>query len=353
MTPQETVRPYFKTLQLDESRRLVDALSLCGAVLGYWGLHGLSENKLRKFQSKESRRNAYIPFDIPKKSGGMRHIKAPEEKLKQIQQTLNLLLQTICTVSPQAMGFVPGRSVRDNADLHCGQSLIFNCDLRDFFPSITKEMVRTTLHRELASYTPSREVISMICSLATAPREDGVEALPQGAPTSPVLSNLVLKNLDRRLAGLAEKCGCRYSRYADDITFSSDCREIPTDAILAIIADEGMEINDRKTQLQTPDQRHEVTGLTVIDKVNVPRKYIKQLRTLLHLWESRGLDEAQEIFTRDLCNGEEKDLTNVINGKINYLCMIKGREDSTYRRLKQRFRILMQQLKQSKAETNS
>lgn len=91
-----------------------------------------------------------------------------------------------------------------------------------------------------------------------------------------------------------------------------------------------------------------MTGLTVGDKVNVSRTYIKQLRTLLHLWESRGLEQAQTIYTRDFCNGIKTDLVRAINGKINYLLMIKGREDSTYRRFKSRFRALTKAMKSNR-----
>ncbi len=347
MTKIDLIKPYLTELTLDEPCKFVEALGMCGAILGFWGFGGITGNQLRHFMSKSARAEAYIEFDVPKKSGGVRRISAPIEKLKQIQQALNLMLQAICEVSPAAMGFVPGRSIRTNAEAHIGSSVIFNCDLKDFFPSITKVMVWRTLWDELKPLNPAPEVINLIGTLVTAPRtDDGEEVLPQGAPTSPVISNLVLKTLDRRMIGFAKKNGYRYTRYADDITFShpeayNPKRPIQSDAILSIIEDCGLTVNTKKTVIQTLSGRREVTGLTVGEKVNVSRKYVKQLRTLLHLWEQRGFEEAQTIYTRDFCGDVYTDLGEVINGKINYICMIKGRNDSTYRRLKYRYRRLI------------
>lgn len=349
MAHTEEVRPYLTEMTLDKRHQLAHALGVCGAVIGLCGLNGISCRLLQRYQTKAARKAAYISFDIPKKSGGNRHICAPVQELKQIQQMLNFMLQTLCEVSGQATGFVEGRSVRTNAEMHVGQKLVFNCDLKNFFPSITKDMVYRTLKSDLEAYGAANEVINTICNLVTVPREDGIEALPQGAPTSPVISNLVLKNLDRRLSCFAQKHGYRYSRYADDITFSHShtyCAMMPEriEAIFKIIEDEGLTVNQEKTRISTHNERMEVTGLTVGDKVNVSRKYVKQLRTLLHLWESRGLEQAQRIYIRDFCHGVETDFIRVVNGKINYLLMIKGRQDSTYRRFKARFRALTKAL---------
>lgn len=356
MSKQLDIGQDLKELMLDEPKQLVNALDLCGMELGIWGINGLSDNRLRRFMSKRARKAAYIEFDIPKKTGGVRRISAPVEELKEIQQALNLFLQAVCEVSPAAMGFVLGRSIVTNAEAHVGSSVIFNCDLKDFFPSITKTMVRKTLTTELRYTNLSKDVINRICNLVTAPRPDGVEALPQGAPTSPVISNLVLKQLDRRLIGFADKNGYRYTRYADDITFSRKGRfssdaPIKSETILAIIEDSGFSVNPKKTVIQTPSTRREVTGLKVGKKVNVSRRYVKQLRVMLYLWESRGLTEAQMIVRNEFLHGSNADLTKIINGKINFLRMVKGHEDPTYRRFKHRYRTLMKQLKKDNNTT--
>ena len=230
--------------------------------------------------------------------------------------------------------------------MHVGQACVYNIDLENFFPSITKAMVRSALHRELGRFLASNDVVNIICSLCTRPDVDGNEVLPQGAPTSPVLSNIVLKSLDRDMQRLAKKAGFRYSRYADDITFShsNEIRRVSPyweAQIHSIVEKYGLTINTAKTKTLKRGSRQEVTGVVVSDKINVPRQYVKQLRTLLHLWEKYGYEQAQEIYTRDFCKGEIKNLASVINGKINYLEMIKGKEDTTYRRFKHRYRILM------------
>lgn len=184
------------------------------------------------------------------------------------------------------------------------------------------------------------------------PNSSGIEVLPQGAPTSPVLSNIVLKSLDKDMSMLAERMECKYSRYADDITFSHSKpirRMSPfwQSRIYNIIAKHGLKVNEKKTKTFVPGTRQEVTGVVVSDKINVPRSYIKQLRVLLHLWEKYGYVQAQIIFTRDFCKGMEKNLVNVIDGKINYLEMIKGKEDSTYRKFKIRLNRLQRKEKQN------
>lgn len=149
--------------------------------------------------------------------------------------------------------------------------------------------------------------------------------------------------MDEELSRCAELGKCRYTRYADDITFSHN-REVRKFSpylqfrIRSIIEKHGLKINEKKTKVLVQGERLEVTGVTVSEKkANVARKYIKQLRTLMHLWDKYGYEQAQAIFNRDFCNGVPKSLTSVINGKINYLCMIKGKTDFTYRRYKYRY----------------
>ncbi len=347
----DIVKAYLKDICLDEPKKLSKLIGTCGAILGFWGISGgFPLSKINKFLSKSSREASYVDFEIPKKAGGVRKISAPVESLKQIQQSLNLLLQALCEVSPEATGFVPGRSIVTNATAHLGSSVVFNCDLENFFPSITIEMVHRTLNGELKCYKPSCRVLSILSRLMTVPRTDGVEALPQGAPTSPYISNLILKPLDKRLSKFAENNGYRYTRYADDITFSragsfNPCFPMKTDTILSIIEDFGLNVNHKKTRLSFSSGHMEVTGLSFGMKVNVSRRYIKQLRILLHLWESRGYREAQTIYMRDFVGGNDTKLASVINGKINYLRMVKGPDDTTYLHFKYRYRNLINQLK--------
>lgn len=345
MMPREIIDDYMKDRTIGSRQDFFEAVHTCGYLLDCWALTERRDHVIRKFQPARVRAASYVEFAIPKKAGGTRTISAPVKPLKDAQRAVGALLQSLFTPSNAAAGFIAGRSVAYNARHHLHQSCMLNLDLENFFPSITKAMVRTALRQELSDRITSSEVINMICNLCTVPNEAGIEVLPQGAPTSPVLSNIVLKRLDRRLSAFAAAHGYNYTRYADDITFSHD-RPIRRfspffmDKIRAMIEDCGLKINGRKTSLRVKGERLEVTGLTVGEKVNVSRRYVKQLRTLLHLWEQFGYDRAQQIYRNDFCQGTGKELRMVVYGKINYLSMIKGKDDSTYIGYRNRFRRL-------------
>ncbi len=177
--------------------------------------------------------------------------------------------------------------------------------------------------------------------------------LPQGAPTSPVITNIVCQRLDHLLTGVANRFGLRYSRYADDITFSSQHNVYRKDGefiaeLQRIIADQGFYIKESKTRLQKDGHRKEVTGLLVHEKVNVQTRYIKQLRMWLYYWDRYGLEKAQFLFAGQY----EKDkghvkkagssLVAVVGGKLEYLKMVKGNNDAVYLALFDRYQKLLE-----------
>lgn len=175
--------------------------------------------------------------------------------------------------------------------------------------------------------------------------------LPQGAPTSPVITNIVCQRLDYLLSGVAKRFGLKYSRYADDITFSSMHNVYQQESdflkeLHRIIAEQGFYIKESKTRLQKDGYRKEVTGLLVNEKANVQQRYIKQLRMWLYYWESYGYERAYGFFLQQY--GEDKghiikgkpDMTNVIAGKLDYLKMVKGNENDMYLKLRFRFNAL-------------
>lgn len=175
--------------------------------------------------------------------------------------------------------------------------------------------------------------------------------LPQGAPTSPVITNIVCQRLDYLLSGVAKRFGLKYSRYADDITFSSMHNVYqPQSEFLKelhrIIAEQNFHIKESKTRLQKDGYRKEVTGLLVNDKVNVQQRYIKQLRMWLYYWERYGYERASGFFLQQYIadkghvkNGKP-DMANVISGKLDYLKMVKGADNELYQKLKTRFEKL-------------
>jgi retron-type reverse transcriptase len=176
--------------------------------------------------------------------------------------------------------------------------------------------------------------------------------LPQGAPTSPVITNIVCQRLDYLLTGLAKRFGLKYSRYADDITFSSLHNVYQKDGefiteLHRIIADQYFQVNEKKTRLQKQGYRQEVTGLVVNEKANVPQRYIKQLRMWLYYWERYGYNRAYEFFLQQYIADKKHilkgkpDMANVIGGKLDYLKMVKGGGNEMYCKLKNRLNTLL------------
>jgi retron-type reverse transcriptase len=175
--------------------------------------------------------------------------------------------------------------------------------------------------------------------------------LPQGAPTSPVFSNIVCQKLDHRLTGVAKRFNLKYTRYADDITFSSMHNVYQEKGdflkeLTRIIKDQNFDIKESKTRLQKTGYRQEVTGLVVNEEVNVRKKYVKQLRMWLYYWEKYGYAKAEAIFLRDYfkekghVKSTKPNFQNVFSGKLEYLKMVKGNSNSTYLSLNKRFEQL-------------
>ena len=279
----------------------------------------------------------YRHFNIKKKSGGTRLITAPKTKAyKHILHYVNEILKSLYTPSYYATGFTPGRSVLTNAQVHIGKNI--------HQPRVWKRLQLKPFNFPV----PVANLIAGLCCMKeTVENEDGSKAyryvLPQGAPTSPIITNMICDTLDRRLAGLAKRFGLNYTRYADDITFSSMHNVYQMDGdfwieLKRIIAIQGFTINEKKTRLQKRGFRQEVTGLVVNEKPNVTRRYTREIRDLLHIWQRYGYNDAFARFypkykvERPSKKGNP-DLANVIGGKLMYLKMVKGEDDKVYQRL--------------------
>ncbi len=316
-------------------------------------------NQFRRFRN----------FKIKKKSGGVRLITSPNnESYKILLSCINILLKAIYSPSEHAMGFTEGRSVVTNSERHKGQNYIYNIDLKDFFPSIDQARVWKRLQLKPFNFsTTIASLIAGMCSMKTDFEGDnGIKTtryvLPQGSPTSPIITNMICDNLDRRLAGVAKRFGLKYSRYADDITFSSmhNVYQKNGDFIVElnrIITDQGFQINESKTRLQKKGARQEVTGIIVSDKLNVTQKYVRDIRNILYMWDRYGYNIAFSKFYPKYKSekGHTKkgapDMTSVIEGKLLYLKMVKGEADSVYQRLYNKFQYLINK-PTDKAESN-
>ncbi len=217
----------------------------------------------------------YRNFTLRKKTRGKRQIHAPIRALKGIQRwILNELLENI-PVNSSAKGFVTGSSIVDNAKLHVNKLYVLNIDLKDFFPSVKSPQVYRVFFDRLG-YRPV--VASILTNLTTLNN-----SLPQGAPTSPYLSNLVCDEMDRRIEAYCGKNNLAYSRYADDLTVSGNQRLNFVFPVLSrIISEYGFKINSRKIRYSHRGNRMMVTGLTVNDKVSIPRGQRKIYRAIFH-----------------------------------------------------------------------
>ena len=255
------------------------------------------------FHSEASTVTHYVRFHVPKKSGGMRELSAPHHDLAATQQWILMHILEKIPTHDAAHGFVPGRGTMSNATPHVGRATVINLDLKDFFPSITFPRVKG-IFQELG-YSPAvSTVLALLCTECPRRKVEyngktyhvatGLRALPQGACTSPALSNLLARRLDSRLSGIAKKLAFTYTRYADDITFSGTKEAgAKTGYLLArvrhIVADEKLTVNEDKTRVQKPNARQSVTGIVVNQRPNVPRRMRRRLRAILHHAKKEGL----------------------------------------------------------------
>jgi len=231
-----------------------------------------SSKQVKLFLSSKDK--GYSTFKLPKKKGGFREINAPSKKLKHIQRWIldNILYKL--DSGGYAYGFIPGKTIITNAQVHINQDLILGIDIKDFFPSINFGSVYSVF--KSAGY--SKKIAWAFADLCTYHWK-----LPQGAPTSPMLSNLVAKRLDMRIAQYCNRRYFRYSRYADDITISGSYKlPMHKEKIIKIIEENGFNVNDNKTRMFSKGSRQKVTGLVVNDKVSIGRNKKKNLRAIIH-----------------------------------------------------------------------
>jgi hypothetical protein len=293
MTP---VEPAFAVFPLAGHDELADQLGLSQTELAWF-------SDLKRLNARTSREPLlhYRYRWVAKARGGHRLLEAPKPALKRIQRWLLLHVLSPVPASPAAHGFVRGRSVRSFAAVHAGQEVVVRLDLEDFFPSIGRARV-VAIFRRLGYPHAMARTLAGLCTaatpahvLATHPLDDRRHGdnqrlrqphLPQGAPTSPALSNLAAWRLDRRLAALAASFGATMTRYADDLAFAGARafgRSLPffLPRVGAIALEEGFRINYRKTLVMWKGQRQRLCGLVVNEKPNLPRQEVDNLRALL------------------------------------------------------------------------
>ena len=313
---------------------------------------GLSYKDLADLIYKSADSKKYFTFEIKKRNGGTRVIKSPNDDLKYIQRTLRNEFYDIYPGKASAHGFCQDKSVVTNAKQHLGKRYIFNIDLEDFFDSISFVRIRSLFQSNPFNFPYKvSTVLAHICCFQNS--------LPQGAPTSPVLSNMIAWKLDANLQHLAKKSGCIYTRYADDITFSFTYQKssIPKDIILfsedgpqpgktltSIIEKNGFKINQNKVRFAGKNKRMEVTGIVVNDFLNTPRAFIKQVSAMLHAWAKFGIDAAEkehlQRYDKKQSSNHHKSFDKIVKGKISFIRQVRGDDDEIVKNLARRFNSL-------------
>lgn len=307
---------------------------------------GVSINELRflSYDRKTTKVNHYQQFLIAKKTGGMRRISAPMPRLKRLQYwILGNILDPI-KLHDCAHGFVSGRSIISNAKVHVGKDLVINMDLQDFFPTITYRRIKGMFVK--LGY--SEKIATVLALLCSEPDRDEVilddesyhtartdRYLPQGAPTSPAISNIICRKLDRRIQGIADKLNFNYTRYADDLTFSYNGnvkeKEAPVTKLLwrvqKIISDEGFIVHPSKTRIMRLGSCQEVTGIVVNEKLSINRATLKRFRSLLFQIDKDGI---QGKHWGNINGDRPAEMFRAITGYANFIKMVDYDKGSAF-----------------------
>lgn len=301
----------------------------------------------------------YHTLAIKKKDGGTRAIYVPHNSLKYIQRKIAKILLDIYASNNKncVHGYVKGKGIKSNAIVHVNKKYIINIDLKDFFPSINFGRVRGLFQKYPFNFNDIvSTTLAQICCFDNM--------LPQGAPSSPIISNFICRKLDNSLIDLSKKGKFLYTRYADDITFSTNMNSLPieigciennvlklSEELQKTIRENDFQINDIKTRYADKRNHQEVTGIVVNKTPNVKRNYIKHIRGMLHAYERFGLEgAAKEHFEKYHNMGKppyqpEVTFINELIGKIGYIGMIRGKDDSIYKKLYLRIQKLSPNVK--------
>ncbi|MFW6008790.1 MAG: retron St85 family RNA-directed DNA polymerase [archaeon] len=279
----------------------------------------------------------YKKVEKKKSQGGYRQLFCPSNKLKAVQAWILRKILEYIPLEENATAFRKGMNVRDNVEKHKENKFILCLDIKNFFDNIPKKWVYN-FYLKLGYNKHVSILLTNICTLEGH--------LPQGAVTSPSLSNILLKRLDRRISGYAGKRNITYTRYADDIALSSNDPAILENSkqfiINKIINDEGFKLNKAKTRMLRPGNRREITGLVITDndEVRIGRKTKKKIRAAIHHYIYGKKDVWQD----------HEELKQHIKGWMNF---IKGVDEKSYKQLdKYRKKLKQKKITEEAAATS-
>ena len=283
---------------------------------------GITRKKL--FDLSKNANELYKEIKLPKKNGGFRTIHAPTSYLKEAQRQILRMILSKISISEYATAYRKGMSLSDNAFPHIGHRYLLKMDITDFFGSITFKNVLSTA---FPSSVYPKQIGVMLTSLCS---KDGV--LPQGAPTSPYLSNIVMKTFDEQLGKWCKDHGITYTRYCDDMTFSAN---VPLYNLSCKVEDMlrrwGFEANTNKTHFIQNTSSQIVTGLVVNEKVSIPRDYKRDLRQEIYYAIKFGLRDSIINGKKDLFihngNVDTEGYFNHLMGKLKYVLQIEPKNE--------------------------
>ena len=319
---QITAQDYLRRLQtaMEEAERAEEEINACCAYTSRLYGKGLpvlfdGEQVKTVLRLKDlDWRQAYHSFFLPQR-GKVRTITAPSLPLKRRQRWILSTILSQLEPSPQAHGFVRGRSIRTNAEFHAHHSYVLCLDIQDFFPSIPQNAVEKVFREAGYSHSAAAALAEVCCY-------EGV--LPQGAPTSPTLSNLVFRELDSQLAAEASCGGITYSRYADDLTFSANCDlgAFP-DRVEELLRAQKFSLNREKVHLYGPGTPKRITGLVVQNgTVRVPKAFKRKLRQEIYYCRKFGvLTHLENVKAEKHIHYRE-----YLYGKAYYIHMVEPEE---------------------------
>jgi retron-type reverse transcriptase len=330
--------------EADAAKLSAAGLPVLADAAGVAAFLGVTVRKLHwlAYHREADRGTHYVYFAVPKKRGGERIICAPKSSMRAAQKRILDGILSKVPAHPAAHGFVPGRGIVSNASPHVGRNIVVNIDLKDFFPSVTYPRVKGML-RSLGFSEQAATLLGLVCTEAPrkrvrfpappaaeaspksevrSPKSEGEAAavakpvywvavgdrqLPQGACTSPAITNILCRRLDERLTAFAASIGWTYTRYADDLTFSGSDPAGPhgkaVGKVLAEVRDilryEGFAVHPDKVRVQRRRGHQSVTGLVVNEKVGVSRAELRRFRAILHNCRRHGLASQNRAGRED------------------------------------------------------
>ena len=254
----------------------------------------------------------YRKAKLPKKNGGFRNLSVPDEVLKSIQKRIAEVLLIHMPVSRYAKAYRFGSSTLRNAKHHVGKQVVLKLDILHFFDSIRYSTVKDKVFPEEIYAEPLRILLTMLCYHK--------DALPQGAPSSPAITNIILYEFDEQLGQWCREHGIAYTRYCDDMTFSGAFE--PSEVIRYVrleLKKMGFLLNEQKTRIQRPGQQQSVTGIVVNEKLSIPADYRRKLRQELYYCRKFGIQEHLQRIGLEIL---EDTYRMRLLGKVNYVLQV-------------------------------